>query len=81
VVASNRKKPVRTASKARKEVAEPATEQSDMVAKLDPQAFQMVMQIIDKAPCTGADAGAILMLKRELGRVANAQQQSQAPGR
>ena len=50
-----------------------------LVAPLDPQAFQYAMRVIDSAPTTGAEAGNIIMLKRELGRVANIQQ-SQQPG-
>jgi len=49
------------------------------VAPLDAQAFQYAINVIDSAPTKGADAGNIIMLKRELARVANIQQ-SQQPG-
>ena len=50
-----------------------------MVQSLDQQAFQYAMKLIDTAPVTGADAGNIIMLKRELARVAGLQQ-TQQPG-
>lgn len=50
---------------------EPGKEPAELVQALDPKAFQMVMQIIDRADIKGSDAGAIINLRRELVRVAN----------
>lgn len=50
-----------------------------LVAPLDQQAFQYAIKLIDSAPMVGGEAGNIIMLKRELARVAGIQQ-TQQPG-
>lgn len=50
---------------------------SVLVEPLNPQAFQMAMQIIDRSDFKGADMASVLNLRRELARVAR---MDQAPG-
>ena len=50
----------------------------DMVAKMHPDAFRLAMQIINVADIKGGDAETVVLLKRELARVAGAEQ-SQRP--
>lgn len=55
--------------------AEQAQEQQEpaMVQAMQPQAFQMVMEIIDNATVKGSEAGNVILLKNELCRVAGMQ--------
>lgn len=50
-----------------------------LVEPLDPQAFQMVMQVIDKADFKGSDMGNVLLLRRELARVSGITPQAPGP--
>ena len=72
--------PVQTKTPAKEpaKTPEPAQEQlATMVEPLAPQAFQLVVNIIDSAPMKGSDAQIIIQLKMELARVAGVQRGQQ----
>lgn len=68
------KKPARKAPVKKVANDEPETK-TVMVRPLDQNAFRAAIQLIDSAPITGAQSGTVLMLKRELARVAGIPQQ------
>lgn len=73
--ASRRKAPVKKPA-AKKAAAEEKPEQPEvqMVAPMHPDAFRLAMAIVNAADIKGGDAENVLLLKRELARVAGAQQ-------
>ncbi len=68
-----------TAQNRPKARTKPKAKPTTLVVPLDPKAFQYAIKLIDSAPTVGADAGNVIMLKRELARAAGLKQ-SQQPG-